>query len=205
MKRGLFISLEGGEGLGKSTQAANVTAHLREEYESVVLTREPGGTWIGGKIREITHYEPSLAKEAELLLMAADRAQHVSELVRPALETGQIVLCDRYFDSTLAYQGGGRGWPVETLLWLHRIATDGLLPDITFVFQGTPHVEKDGDRFERSGDGFHERVARVYATMDGSVSWPNPERFRAVNANRPPEEITAELMRHIADFLAGRE
>jgi dTMP kinase len=205
LKQGLFITFEGGEGLGKTTQADLLEARLREEYVGVIRSKEPGGTSLGKKLRELLlHSDEPIDPAAELLMMIADRAQHVSTLILPALEEGQIVICDRYADSTLAYQGGGRGWPTEDLERLHKIATGNLWPDLTFVLKGEPHRARGTDSFERLGDDFHTRVQRVYDTMDGSVAWPRPERFHAIAAEREREVIAAEIFGIVEPLLSER-
>lgn len=163
LKRGLFITFEGPEGVGKSTQASLLVDRLREEYAGVIQTREPGGTSLGKKLRALLlHSDETIFPAAELFMMMADRAQHVAELIRPALEEGQIVVCDRYVDSTIAYQGWGRGWDVRTLWKLHEIAAEDLMPDLTLVLTGEPHRERGDDRFERLDNTFHNNVEAAY-------------------------------------------
>lgn len=200
LNKGLFISLDGPEGRGKSTQAALLADRLREDYVGVILTREPGGTTLGRNLRELTlrefsrHAEEPLSNAAELLLMMADRAQHVQELIRPALEEGQIVISDRYVESTIAYQGWGRGWELESLWKLHEIATGNLFPDLTFLMEGEPLTSRGDDRFERLGDDFHKRVEAGYASLEGS-------RYIRVRANRTRMEVTNTLHQYVEDHI----
>lgn len=208
LKRGLFITFEGPEGVGKSTQAALLADRLREDYVGVILTREPGGTALGSKIRQLTHHaEEPLADTTELLLMAADRAQHVAELVRPALEEGQIVISDRYIDSSIVYQGWGRGHSFEHIRELHRIATGNLFPHATFIMEGKPFRERGDDRFERLGDEFHNEVRRGYwhlahdPIFSGSYA---PQRFHTVAAERPREAIAEEIYGLVELLLVQR-
>src|SRR5690606_10743103 len=148
------------EGLGKSTQAHLLAEALREQGFDVVLTRESGGTELGQELRKILlHSEYELSKATELFLQLADRAQHYKEVLKPSLRKGKIVISDRYFDSTLVYQGAGRGWK-DALLWrLHHATTGSLLPDLTIVLEGSPYKEMDAsDRFEKEGTLFFEIV-----------------------------------------------
>lgn len=166
MRKGFMITFEStAEGVGKTTQARRLCEALREAGHDVLLTREPGGTDVGKQLREILltprAKEQELSKATELFLMFADRAQHYVEVLKPALKSGKIVVCDRFFDSTLTYQGRGRGWKTAFLYRLHQAATGGLLPDLTFVLDGTPHHENlNPDRFEREGSDFFEKVKR---------------------------------------------
>ncbi len=197
MKRGLFITLEGGEGLGKSTQARLLADKLRELGQRVILTREPGGTEISEQIRDLLLNSNNLSQRTELLLFHAARAQHVDELIRPTLEEGQIIVCDRYKDSTDAYQGYGRGWNVRTLEELNGIATDDLDADITFVLVGTPHRSLSGDdNLERESEEFHERVRKGFESLAGTA-----DRYVMIDANRPVDAVHTEILAHVLRLL----
>ncbi|MDN4614320.1 dTMP kinase [Leifsonia sp. F6_8S_P_1B] len=202
--RGLFITLEGGDGVGKSTQAALLEEWLTSRGRRVVRTREPGGTEAGVEIREIVlHHRGDIAPRAEALLYAADRAHHVATLVRPALDRGDIVLQDRYIDSSVAYQGAGRVLdPVEVRdlsLW----AAEGLLPDLTILLdldETTARARLDGartryDRLEAERSDFHARVRAAYLELAAA----EPERFLVVDASRPVDEIAAEIRARLDD------
>jgi len=201
---GLFITLEGGDGVGKSTQAALLEEWLRSRGRRVVRTREPGGTEAGVEIREIVlHHRGDIAPRAEALLYAADRAHHVATLVRPALERGDIVLQDRYLDSSVAYQGAGRVLdPVEVRdlsLW----AAEGLLPDLTILLdldEQTARGRLDGartryDRLEAERSEFHARVRAGFLDLAAA----EPERFLVVDASRSVEDIQAEIRHRLDD------
>ncbi len=197
MKRGLFITLEGGEGLGKSVQSRLLAEKLREIGQRVILTREPGGTEISERIRDLLLNSSNLSHRAELLLFHAARAQHVDELIRPALEEGQIVICDRYKDSTDAYQGRGRGWHQATLDVLHGIATMSLQPTITFILVGTPHRSLSGDdNLERESEEFHERVRKGFESLAGTA-----DRYVMIDANRPVDVVHTEILSHVLRLL----
>jgi dTMP kinase len=172
MKKGLFITFEGTEGSGKSTQMRLLARLLRQFDIPCLLTREPGGSRLSSHLRRwiLNRLEYHLAPETELFLFLADRAQHVKQVIRPALEKGKVVLCDRYTDSTLAYQGGGRGFSLKLLRTLNESATGGLKPDLTVLFDlpvktGLKRAAKRGqgrDRMEREKLDFHNRVRRVF-------------------------------------------
>ncbi len=168
-----FVVLEGGEGSGKSTQAERLAAWLRAQGREVVLTFEPGDTTVGAQIRDVLlHGDDAVEPHAELLLMLADRAQHVAEVIRPALARGAVVICDRYSPSTLAYQGGGRGLGVDVVSALDRFATGGLVPDVVIVLDvDAAHSARDRDRLERAGDAFHDRVRAVYRDLAAQHGW----------------------------------
>lgn len=185
---GLFVVFEGGEGAGKTTQRDELALRLPRFRREVVCTREPGGTMLGQRIRALV-LDPTLAvsPRAEALLFAADRAEHVNTVIRPALARGAVVLCDRYVDSSIAYQGAGRGLgrAVEVMsAW----ATDGLMPDLTVLLdveplKGLTRVQQRGgsDRIERSGIGFHDQVQEAFLARARAV----PERYVVLNALQP--------------------
>ena len=205
----MFVTFEGIEGSGKSTQLARLAAHLRARGTVVVETREPGGTRAGAALRGLLLGAEAipLSPLAELFLYCADRTQHVSEVVRPALEAGRIVLCDRFSDSTLAYQGYGRGLDMATVRELDARARDGIRPDLTFLLDcsvetglaRTRERRASGDRFEREAVAFHERVrAGFHALADAE-----PARFCIVDATRPPDEVQAAIVAETERRLGG--
>jgi len=205
-RRGLFISLEGGEGAGKSTQAQALKALLEAKGRSVTVTREPAGCPLGQRARELLN-NPSLELDArsELLLFVAARDQHVAEVIRPALERGEVVICDRFDDSSVAYQGYGRGLSVEDVRLANRIATHGLVPDLTVLLDVPVEMglarkrgENAPDRIGQEGAEFHERVRQGYLAMAGE----EPERFLVVDATLPAEEITRTIWRRLEPLLA---
>ena len=210
-KRGLFITFEGIEGSGKTTLVNRVHQALRNRGMDPVLTREPGGTWIGRSIRSIL-LDPaaaSLAPLAELFLFAADRAQHLLEVVRPALAEGRVVLCDRFSDATLAYQGYGRQLPLERVAEMDRAAREGLTPDLTVLLDVPPELGLDRAR-RRNAEGeparetrmddevleFHARVRNGYLEL----SRAEPDRFLLLDGTQPADE----LLRLTLDLLESR-
>ncbi|MGH2991804.1 MAG: dTMP kinase [Solirubrobacterales bacterium] len=191
----MFVTFEGVDGSGKSTQARLLAERLRSEGRKVVLTREPGGTTAGERIREILLHGEPLAPWTEASLFAAARAQLLEEVVRPALARGADVVSDRYLDSSLAYQGIARGLGVERVLELNLLATSGLLPDRTFLILLPPAeaaARRSGglDRIEREGPAFAEEVDRAYREIAGAYA----ERVRVVDGTLNPEDI-AEIVR----------
>jgi dTMP kinase len=192
--RGRFISLEGGEGAGKSTLLAGLHAHLTQQGVQLLQVREPGGTLLGEAVRSIVldPAHPAISAESELLLMFASRAQLVRERIRPALEAGQWVLCDRYVDASYAYQGGGRGQPVERIAELERWACDGMTPDLTLLLDlpvstGRERAAGRGaaDRIEVETDAFFERVRNAYRER----AQAEPRRFRVIDASLSPAQV----------------
>jgi len=196
---GLFISFEGGDGAGKSTQLALLAAWLREQGREVVTTREPGGTDLGRSVRELLLHGDDVDERTEALLYAADRAHHVTTLVRPALARGAVVLTDRYLDSSVAYQGGGRGLTAERVEELNLWAVDGLLPRLTVLLDLDPaqlpaRLTGAPDRLERAGAEFHHRTRQAFLERAAA----HPERFVVLDAARPVEEIAAEVRERVA-------
>ncbi|MBV4539735.1 dTMP kinase [Pseudomonas vlassakiae] len=191
---GLFITLEGPEGAGKSTNRDYLAARLREQGLDVVLTREPGGTPLAEKIRELL-LAPSaevMAADTELLLVFAARAQHLAEVIRPALARGAVVLCDRFTDATYAYQGGGRGLSVERIAALEQFVQADLRPDLTLVFDlpvevGLARAAARGrlDRFEQEGQAFFEAVRQAYLQR----AHGEPQRYSLLDAAQPLEAV----------------
>lgn len=210
----MFITFEGIEGTGKSTQIALLKTHLEAQGERVLVTLEPGGSRIGAELRRVllSLENRDLCARAELFLYLADRAQHVAQVVRPALEAGQIVLCDRFADSTVAYQAYGRGLDAEMLHGLNKLAVDGLWPDLTILLDLEPEVglgravarnHADGKtvaegRFEAESLAFHGRVRQGYQ------AWARrfPERIQTVDATGALEAIAATVRRLVEQKMA---
>lgn len=202
----MFITLEGPEGAGKSTQLPQLAKWLEGRGRAVITTKNPGGTPIGGQVRKIL-LEPANAAMvplAELLLYAADRAQHVEEVVKPALAQGSVVLCDRYADSTLAYQGYGRGLDQALIAQLNALATGGLVPDLTLLLdlpseQGLARVaaSRQVDRLETEAIAFHHRLRDGYL----AIARREPARFAVVDATQPPEAVQEALRAAVASRL----
>lgn len=200
MRPGVFVSIEGGEGAGKSSVIAAVRATLEARGIPYRMTREPGGTPLAEALRALV-LDPAnagLTPEAEVLMMFAARAQHVAEVIRPTLAAGTWVLSDRYTDASFAYQGGGRGVSVAALEWLERFATAGLRPDRTILLdvavdEGRRRVARRGedrDRMEREDDDFFDRVRRAYLERAAA----DPGRFRIVDAGRPLDRVVADVV-----------
>lgn len=199
MHTGLFVTLEGPEGAGKTTNRQFLADHLQQAGHQVVLTREPGGTELAEKIRELLlapHDEP-MAVDTELLLMFAARAQHLQQLIKPALAQGKIVLCDRFTDATYAYQGGGRGIDPQRIAVLEYFVQGPLRPDLTILFDlpveaGMARAKQRGtlDRFERERHEFFDAVRENYLQR----AQAEPERFRLVNAGVPLEQVQQQLV-----------
>ena len=195
---GLFITFEGIDGSGKSTQLQRSAKALREKGITVTETRNPGGTAIGKQLREILlHHTGFVSPMAEMMLYMADRAQHMEEVVLPALARGEVVLCDRHLDSTVAYQGYGRGLDLSQIHRLNEMATLGRLPDRTFLFDGPPEtlalrVNKRGaaDRLEREALTFHHQVRKGFLALAEG----NPERFVVLDALQPLDTLQAQVM-----------
>lgn len=197
--RGLFITLEGGDGAGKSTHAARLEAFLTEQGRTVVRTREPGGTDLGQQLREILlHHPGDLHPRAEALIFAADRAHHIATVVRPALAAGSVVLQDRYIDSSVAYQGSGRDLGADEIRSLSEWATEGLTPDLTILLDLDPVVARERMQGERAGLDrlesleldFHRRVREQFLAQAAAA----PERYLVVDVSEPLETV-AELIR----------
>ena len=209
MTRGKFITLEGPEGAGKSTQAAMLISKLEARGLEVLYSREPGGTPMGEAVRGILQYNTAgeaPCPESEVLLFEASRAQLVRHVLLPALDRGTWVVCDRYADSTTAYQGFGRGFPVETIEQLNTFAIGAAIPDMTLLLDvnvtlGLQRCEdrKRGgaakyDRIESEALDFHERVRQGYLTL----ARRNPSRYRVIDAMRPPDLVASDLWHHVS-------
>ena len=204
--RGRFISLEGGEGAGKSTQVKSLAAALRERGIEVVETREPGGSDGAEKIRELllTGDDDRWGAEAEALLFAAARTDHVDKVIRPALESGQWVLSDRFVDSSLAYQGGGRGLGIEAVRAINAFGIGDSFPDRTLVLAlaegGARARARDNEESDRIGgrpEGYHQKVDLAFRLLAAEEA----QRVRLVDASGTPEQVTRRLLGAIADLL----
>ena len=206
-ENGLFVVFEGGEGAGKTTQIEALTKWLEARGEDVVVTREPGGTAVGERIRSLL-LDPGFKEmdpKAEALLYASDRAQHVAELIGPALEAGKIVLSDRFVDSSLAYQGLARGLGFEEIYDISKWATEGLLPDLVFYLRVDPktgfgRLSGDADRLEGEGTTFHERVSIAYRKLAKQF----PDRFVVLDGTRSPAEIHEEVVKVLEERAEDR-
>lgn len=206
---GIFVVLEGGEGAGKTTQLGLLEHWLREAGHPVVRTREPGGTEIGERIRTLVldHGQGEVDPRTEALLMAASRAAHVQQKIRPALEAGAVVLCDRYVDSSLAYQGAGRGLGVEPVEQVNRWATGGLCPHLTVVLDLVPELSRqrrstrdgggDGDRIESAEDSFHATLRQAF--LDRAAQ--SPQRYLVLDASGPAEQIQQRIRGRVSAEL----
>lgn len=205
-KRGRFVTLEGIDGAGKSTHVEFLAARMRARGQTVVTTREPGGTPVGERLREILLSGP-LGHDTETLLMFAARSEHLATVIAPALARGDWVLCDRFTDATWAYQGGGHGVDPARIAELERWVHGGVRPDRTILFDLPPSVSRERleraaangralDRFEREDSAFGERVRATYLARARA----EPERFRVVDSTAPKEAVRAELAR-IVDAL----
>jgi len=190
----MFVSFEGLDGSGKTTQAELLCARLEADGEEVVSTREPGGTELGERIRELVLHGGHVAPWAEALLYAASRAQHVEQVIRPALDRGATVICDRYVDSSVAYQGVARGLGLDAVLELNLAAVGELMPNRTFLLLLEPadvpaRLRRDHDRLEREGDDFRAGVDAGYRELAARF----PERIVVLDGARPAEELAQEV------------
>lgn len=201
--RGMFITFEGIDGCGKSTQLENLKKYLEEKNYEVISTLEPGGSKLGQQLRQILlHYDGFVSDVAELFLYLADRSQHVEEIVQKNVEKGVIVLCDRHIDSTVAYQGYGRKQDIEKIEFLNNIATKNKKPDLTFLFDvdveiGQKRVGKEKDRLEKESLDFHKRVKEGYLKIAQNES----DRVKVINANMTIEEVFKEVKKIIDEKL----
>jgi dTMP kinase len=213
MADGLFITLEGVEGSGKTTQAAILGDAIRKSGRAAMVTHEPGGTRAGETIRAI-FLDPAVSLDvaAELLLVLADRAQHVREKLRPAIARGEVVISDRYSDSTIAYQGHGRGFDLRLLADLNRLASDSMTPDLTIVLdlavetglqrtrQRARGTGRGSDRFEGERAEFHRKVRDGFL----AIAKAEPARVKVIEADRPVEQVTADIWRVVSELLKAR-
>ncbi|WP_262966236.1 dTMP kinase [Methylobacter psychrophilus] len=206
MIRGKFITLEGGEGVGKTTNIAFIKDYLQQHNISVVVTREPGGTALAEKIRHLLLDKDSeaISEHAELLLIFAARAQHIKHVIEPALAQGNWVLCDRFTDATYAYQGGGRNMRISSIEWLENLVQGNLKPDLTVLLDapveiGIERARVRGvfDRFESEKISFFESVRRAYLLQ----AELHPERIKLIQANQPLGDVQRALIDVIRTFL----
>ena len=196
MTKGLFITFEGADGCGKTTQLMLLAKYLKSKGLEVIVTREPGARGLGEKIREILlNYDGEVSSQAEAFLFLADRAQHIDVIVNPAVESGKIVLCDRHTDSTVAYQGYGRGLDIDRIKMLNNLATGDRRPDLTIVFDidvetSMARVGAEKDRMESAGTEFFNRVRNGYL----KIAELEPERVKVLNATKSVEDIHKEVV-----------
>ena len=196
MEKGLFITFEGTDGCGKTTQIEMLKDYFEKQGRTVLLTREPGAKGLGTKLREILlNYDGEVSPVCESFLFLADRAQHVDTIIKPAVAIGEIVLCDRHTDSTVAYQGYGRELDIEQIKMLNNIATSGLKPDLTFIFDididtAQKRVGKNKDRMESAGIEFFKRVRNGYL----EIAKQEPERVKVLDGSKSIETIHNELL-----------
>ena len=206
MIRGKFITLEGGEGVGKTTNLTFIRDYLQQHNITVVVTREPGGTVLAEKIRHLLLDKDSeaISEQAELLLIFAARAQHIKHVIEPALAQGDWVLCDRFTDATYAYQGGGRNMRISTIEWLENLVQGNLRPDLTILLDapveiGIERARERGafDRFESEKIGFFEHVRRAYLLQVEL----HPERIKLIKANQPLVDVQRAIVDVICTLL----
>ena len=203
MKKGLFITFEGADGCGKTTQLNLLKDYFENKGCDVLVTREPGGKGLGEKVREILlNYNGEVSDRCESFLFLADRAQNIDVIVKPALEQGKIVLCDRHTDSTAAYQGYGRGLDLDEIHMLNNLATGNKKPDLTLVFDvdietSMKRVGSEKDRMENSGNEFFNRVRNGYLEL----AKQEPERIKVVDATKSIEEVHKNVIKIIETSL----
>lgn len=204
MGRGVFITFEGADGCGKTTQIEKINLWLKEKGQTTLLTREPGGCDLGIHLRKILlHYENPVSNTAETLMYLADRAQHVEFTILPAINRGEVVLCDRYTDSTLAYQGFGREGGIEEIKRLNALATGGLKPDLTIVFDVESEIAQqrlngEKDRLEAEGMEFHRKLRAGYL----EIAKQEPARVVVIDANQDIEKVFSDTKNVIEKKLA---
>lgn len=203
-EKGFFITFEGADGCGKTTQSEKVQEYLENLGYEVVWTREPGSKGLGQNIRQLLlHYDGDVAPMCEAFLFLADRAQHIENLIKPAISQGKIVICDRHTDSTIAYQGYGRGEDIEQLKYLNNLATAGLKPDLTLVFDVSTEVAQtrvgsEKDRMESAGIEFHKKVRQGYL----KIAEQEPQRVKIIDANNSIDEVFEETQKIIDGLLS---
>ena len=206
MSSGLFITVEGTDGSGKTTQIQLMKQYLENRGYAVILTREPGGTQVSEKIRDLVldKENSDITPITEMILYAASRAQHVSQLIKPALEEGKVVICDRFVDSSYAYQGFGRNIDLRAIADVNRIAVDGIIPDITFFLDIDAETAikrrvaaTEADRIEQEKLDFHKNVYEGYKKL--SVLYP--ERIKTIDAERTVEEVADEIKEHLIGII----
>lgn len=209
----MFITFEGIEGCGKTTQIKRLAGRLEDHGIQFISTLEPGGTRIGQDIRKVLldSKNSHLAPLAELILYAADRAQHIEEVIKPALDQGKWVLCDRFFDATVAYQGAGRGLDMDLIKTLNDLVTKGIRPDLTLLLDCPPEtgieraikrnntIGQDGqDRFEREKMEFHKKVRNAYLDISRKE-----KRFSIIDATLPEDEVEKEIFKTVSPYIKG--
>lgn len=203
MKKGLFITFEGIDGCGKTTQISKLRDYLESNSYTVFLTREPGAKGLGEELRKILlGYNGEVSSNCESFLFLADRAQHIDTIIKPAIDKGIIVLCDRHTDSTVAYQGYGRMLDLKQIHSLNNIATSGLKPDITFVLDididtSLERIGKGRDRMENAGNEFFTRVRNGYI----EISRQEPNRVKLLNGKDSVENIHRQIVNHIQKII----
>lgn len=208
MRKGKFITLEGGEGVGKSTNLAFIQQFLESKGLSVVVTREPGGTVLAEKLRSLLleNQQETISEKTELLLMFAARVQHIANVINPALERGDWVLCDRFTDATYAYQGGGRGIDINVIAWLEQFVQAQLQPDLTLLFDapvelGMQRAKKRGalDRFENEKLAFFSQVREAYLQRARQYS----ERIKIIDATQSLENVQNDIQQLLDRVIHG--
>lgn len=203
MKKGLFITLEGADGCGKTTQLNLLKEYLTSNGYEIVVTREPGGKGLGEKLREILlNYDGEVSDRCEAFLYLADRAQNIDTIIKPAINLGKIVLCDRHTDSSVAYQGYGREQNIENINMLNELAVNGVHPDLTIVFDidtetSMERVGAEKDRLESAGIEFHKRVRNGYL----EIAKKNPQRIKVVDASQTIEDVQRDVIKIIEGVL----
>lgn len=203
VKKGYFITFEGADGCGKTTQSELVKKYLEGKGFDVIWTREPGSKGLGQKIRELLlHYDGDVAPMCETFLFLADRAQNIEENIKPAVAQGKVILCDRHTDSTIAYQGFGRGKDIEHLNYLNNLATDTMKPDITFVYDVSTDVAQtrvgsEKDRMESAGIEFHKKVRQGYL----EIAKNEPDRVKVIDANNSIEQVFEDTKKILDEMI----
>lgn len=203
MQKGLFITFEGCDGCGKTTQLELLAKYLQDKGYDVIVTREPGARGLGETLREILlNYDGEVSSNCESFLFLADRAQHIDTIVKPAIDAGKIVLCDRHIDSTAAYQGYGRGLDLEQINYLNNIATSGLKPDLTLLFDvdietSMARVGNNKDRMENAGIEFQEKVRHGYLEL----AKKEPKRIKVFDSGKTIEQLHQEVLGTIAPLV----
>lgn len=203
MEKGLFITLEGADGCGKTTQLNLLKEYLTSRGYEIVVTREPGGKGLGEKLREILlNYDGEVSDRCEAFLYLADRAQNIDTIIKPAINSGKIVLCDRHTDSSVAYQGYGREQNIDNINMLNELAVNGVHPDLTIVFDidtetSMERVGAEKDRLESAGIEFHKRVRNGYL----EIAKKNPQRIKVVDASQTIEDVQRDVIKIVEEVL----
>lgn len=203
MEKGLFITLEGADGCGKTTQLNLLKEYLTSRGYEIVVTREPGGKGLGEKLREILlNYDGEVSDRCEAFLYLADRAQNIDTIIKPAINSGKIVLCDRHTDSSVAYQGYGREQNIDNINMLNELAVNGVHPDLTIVFDidtetSMARVGAEKDRLESAGIEFHKRVRNGYL----EIAKKNSQRIKVVDASQTIEDVQRDVIKIVEEVL----